>query len=112
MSGRGVIGAITDAQGTVTSTSSPKTRIRKRAIVENPHTRARDRLRLSRLAEDQNVGQIVPVIGALPGKRGRDHTRHPSRMYYRFAKMLISGQFTMNPVDWNVLLAAPDGVML
>jgi hypothetical protein len=29
-----------------------------------------------------------------------------------FAKMLMSGQFTMNPADWKVLLAAPDGVML
>jgi hypothetical protein len=26
--------------------------------------------------------------------------------------MLTSGQFTMNPVDWKVSLAAPDGVML
>ena len=24
----------------------------------------------------------------------------------------MSGQFTMNPVDWKVSLAAPDGVML
>jgi hypothetical protein len=34
------------------------------------------------------------------------------RAPYLLAKMLTSGQFTMNPVDWKVSLAVPDGVML
>ena len=29
-----------------------------------------------------------------------------------FAKMLMSGQLTTNPVAWKVLLAVPSGVML
>jgi hypothetical protein len=31
---------------------------------------------------------------------------------YWFAKMLMSGQFTMKPVVWKVLLAVPSGAML
>ena len=31
---------------------------------------------------------------------------------YLSAKMLMSGQFTMKPVAWKVLLAVPSGVML
>jgi hypothetical protein len=33
-------------------------------------------------------------------------------MFQLLAKMLISGQFTMKPVAWKVLLSEPDGVML
>jgi hypothetical protein len=34
------------------------------------------------------------------------------RIDYRFAKMPMSGHFTMNPLDRDRLLAVPDGVML
>ncbi len=79
-------------------------------VVEKPTAQGGDCLD-HQVAEGSNVGLTVLISWQLAGP---DYGSCPTsvQMYYWLAKMLISGQFTMNPVDWNVLLVAPVGVML